>query len=259
MCAHHRTANRLSSASGANAPRSGPASAADMNAPGWSPCAAISKTSARSSVATTPPIIARMTSASRLNVRRRGFVTSRRKNAQPIDTQDDDRDDVLHRADERPEQAVERHREDLLDDPPVTMLAVPTVSRTKPQKIPRASAGRASLNILVWMNAYSIRPTNRARDVGERARALRADRREDAQVAGHREHEQRAGAPEDEEDERIGGNVDERARTASSSGVGLVGGSASWSNGPARVSSACRAPARAPRATRARRAGCPAR
>ena len=47
--------------------------------------------------------------------------------------------------------------------PPVTMLAVPTVSRTKPQKMPRwRIAARGSLNILVWMNAYSIRPAMRA-------------------------------------------------------------------------------------------------
>ena len=35
--------------------------------------------------------------------------------------------------------------------PPVTMLAVPTVSSTKPQKIPACSTpARMSRNILVW-------------------------------------------------------------------------------------------------------------
>ena len=38
--------------------------------------------------------------------------------------------------------------------PPVTTLAVPMVSRTKPQKIPRCRIpARGSLNILVWMKA----------------------------------------------------------------------------------------------------------
>ena len=47
--------------------------------------------------------------------------------------------------------------------PPVTMSAVPTVSSTNPQKIPACiSPARGSLNILVWMNAYWIRPTTRA-------------------------------------------------------------------------------------------------
>jgi hypothetical protein len=45
---------------------SGAARAPAMNAPGCSPNAAISKTIANSSVATTPPIIPRITSASRL-------------------------------------------------------------------------------------------------------------------------------------------------------------------------------------------------
>ena len=47
--------------------------------------------------------------------------------------------------------------------PPVTMSAVPMVSRTKPQKMPACiRPALASLNILVWMKAYSTRPTTRA-------------------------------------------------------------------------------------------------
>ena len=47
--------------------------------------------------------------------------------------------------------------------PPVTMLAVPIVSSTKPQKMPACiRPASASLNILVWTNAYSTRLTNRA-------------------------------------------------------------------------------------------------
>ncbi len=38
--------------------------------------------------------------------------------------------------------------------PPVTTLAVPIVSSTKPQKMPACiSPARTSLNIFVWMNA----------------------------------------------------------------------------------------------------------
>ena len=47
--------------------------------------------------------------------------------------------------------------------PPVTMLAVPIVSSTNPQKIPACiTAAPGSLNILVWTKAYSTRPTTRA-------------------------------------------------------------------------------------------------
>ncbi len=47
--------------------------------------------------------------------------------------------------------------------PPVTMLAVPMVSSTNPQKIPACiTAAPGSLNILVWTNAYSTSPPMRA-------------------------------------------------------------------------------------------------
>ena len=46
--------------------------------------------------------------------------------------------------------------------PPVTMLAVPIVSSTKPQKIPPCiRPARQSLNIFVWTRANSTSPTNR--------------------------------------------------------------------------------------------------
>ncbi len=66
--------------------------------------------------------------------------------------------------------------------PPVTTLAVPIVSRTKPQKMPACiSPARGSLNILVWMNAYSMRPANRAgmslNGLGPVARATAKTRR----------------------------------------------------------------------------------
>ncbi len=47
--------------------------------------------------------------------------------------------------------------------PPVTTLAVPIVSRMKPQKMPACiNPARGSLNILVWMKPYRTSPTNRA-------------------------------------------------------------------------------------------------
>jgi hypothetical protein len=66
--------------------------------------------------------------------------------------------------------------------PPVTMLAVPTVSRMKPQKIPRwRIAAPGSLNIFVWTNAYSMRPARRAgmlsNGLGPAARAAAKTRR----------------------------------------------------------------------------------
>ena len=47
--------------------------------------------------------------------------------------------------------------------PPVTMLAVPMVRSTKPQKIPACmTPALTSLNILVWTSAYSTRPPIRS-------------------------------------------------------------------------------------------------
>ena len=97
--------------------------------------------------------------------------------------------------------------------PPVTMLAVPIVSRTKPQKMPGVHQRRraGSLNIFVWRNAYSIRPTNRRGMSPNGLGPLGADGREDPQVAGHGEHEERDRAPE------------ERRRPAGSTGTAGTG------------------------------------
>ena len=47
--------------------------------------------------------------------------------------------------------------------PPVTTFAVPIVSSTNPQKMPACiNPALASLNIFVWMTAYSTRPANLA-------------------------------------------------------------------------------------------------
>ncbi len=66
--------------------------------------------------------------------------------------------------------------------PPVTMLAVPIVSRTNPQKIPKCiSPARRSLNIFVWTSAYRISPHVRrgtsANGLGPSARATAKIRR----------------------------------------------------------------------------------
>ena len=93
--------------------------------------------------------------------------------------------------------------------PPVTMSAVPIVSRTKPQKIPACiRPARGSLNIFVWTKAYWTSPTSRAGTLAN-GRDGRG-RREDPQVAGHRQGEEGRGAPEDREDERVGRDVGER-------------------------------------------------
>ena len=78
MCAHHRIPKAASSAAW-SPPASALPAALAMNAPGTSPYAATWNTWASSSVATTPPIMPRIRSASRLNVRRLGFVTRRRQ------------------------------------------------------------------------------------------------------------------------------------------------------------------------------------
>ena len=182
MCAHHITANPACRTSGESPPRSGTASTAATNAPGWSPCAANSNASASSSVSTTPPIIPRITSASRLNVSRRGRVTSRRKNAQPIETSTMTATTfciALTRAQSSPSNGIDST---CSITPPVTTFAVPMVSSTKPQKMPACiRPARASLNIFVWMNAYWTSPTNRrgmsANGLGPWARTAAKTRR----------------------------------------------------------------------------------
>ena len=97
--------------------------------------------------------------------------------------------------------------------PPVTMLAVPIVSSTKPQKIPACiTAAPGSLNIFGLDEGVLDQADDARRDVGERAR--RPGDREDPQVAGHRQEEERGRAPEDDEDERVAGDVGERCRTS---------------------------------------------
>ena len=163
MWAHHRTAKSVSSVAWSRFARSGAASAADTNAPGWSPYAANSNASARSSVRTTPPIIERMTSASRLNVSRFGRDTSRRQNAHAIDARTITATTFCI-AETAVQIAPSRGHDRIVSiSPPVTTLAVPIVSSTKPQKIPACMRpARQSRNIFVWTNAYSMRPTNRA-------------------------------------------------------------------------------------------------
>ena len=116
-CAHQKKANSVSRVSGAKALAAVPRAPRTRTRPGWSPWAANSNASASNSVATTPPIIDRM-------IRRVAVVgqPTRLRDEPPEERppdrdQHDHGDDVLHRADQRPEQAVERDRQDLLDDP----------------------------------------------------------------------------------------------------------------------------------------------
>ena len=138
--------------------------------------------------------------------------------------------------------------------PPVTMLAVPMVSRTKPQKMPACiSPARGSLNIFVWTKAYWIRPANRAGMSANGLGPLGAGRGEDPQVARHREHEEGGRAPEDREDQRVERDVGERLEHQARHcrrARGRTGRPASRARG--------RAPARWRRAIRGRPSGCPA-
>ncbi len=150
MCAHHRTPNAASSVAW-SPPASAPPTALAMNAPGTSPYAATWKHWARSSVATTPAMSPRISRASRLSVRRGGFVTSRRQYAYAIAASTTTATAfciAMTAAHSAPSHGIDRTAS---MRPPVTMFAVPTVSRTKPQKIPAwSSPARTSRNIRVW-------------------------------------------------------------------------------------------------------------
>ena len=154
-----------------------------MNAPGCSPYAATSKTIASSSVATTPPIMPRIRSASRLKVRRAGFfVTRRRHSAHPTLTSTITATTFCIARVAAQSSPSSGHEITAWSRPPVTMFAVPTVSRMKPQKIPKwRIAARGSLNIFVWTKAYSMSPAIRAgmwsKGLGPSARAAAKTRR----------------------------------------------------------------------------------
>jgi len=105
----------------------------------------------------------RMISASLFSVRRAGREMSRRSNAQRIETMTMTATTFCiawtpaHRTPSKGAATIAS------TSPPVTMLAVPTVRRMKPQKIPRCRiAARGSLNIFVWTNAYWMSPLTRA-------------------------------------------------------------------------------------------------
>ena len=266
MCAHHRPTKRAP-ASRPAAPASGTASAADTKAPGSVPWRANSKTSARSSVATTPPIIPRITSASRLNVSRGGRVTSRRQNAHAIESRTITATTfciALSAAQIAPSNGAARTASMI---PPVTMLAVPIVSRTKPQKIPACmSPACQSRNIRVWTSAYWTSPANRAgmspSGSGPRARAAAKTRRWRA-IASRKN----ATAPQKSgEDERVGRYVledrEHQASAAASASVpGRSGRSAARRGRTARPASRARgrAPATWRRATPCAPFGLPGR
>ena len=241
MCAppqDARTAPRATA--GDSAPGAAPRARPRRTRPAGRRSARTRTTWARSSVATTPPIIARMISASRLNVRR-----ARLRDEAPLERpadrdEDDDRDDVLHRADRAPRAAPSSGIERTAwMSPPVTMLAVPIVSRTKPQKMPACiSPARRSLNIFVWTNAYSIRPGEPRRDVRERARTGRRGPRR--RPAGGGPSRARRTRPRPRRRGRPAGRPGRRrtARTVSGSAPSGRPRVAPWSNGPASVSSA---------------------
>ncbi len=145
--------------------------------------------------------------------------------------EDDDRDDVLHRAHERPQQAVERDRDDGLDDPAGHDVGGPDREQHEaPEDAGVHQPGPGVLEHLRLHERVADQPDEPGRDVRERTRPAGAHRREHAQVAGHGEAEERGRAPEDREDQQVRRDVGERLEH----GQAVV----PWSNGPARVSSA---------------------
>jgi hypothetical protein len=104
-----------------------------------------------------------MSRASLLSSRRAGFEISRRSNAHRMETMTmtATMSCMARTAAQTAPPAGIRRTASMM--PPVTMLAVPRVRRTKPQKIPKCiSPARTSLNILVWTKAYRTSPAVRA-------------------------------------------------------------------------------------------------
>ncbi len=157
----------------------------------------------------------------------------------PADRHEHDHGDrVLHDADEGPDQAVERDREDLLDD-----AAGDDVGRADrqqheaPEDACMHQPGAPVLEHLGLDERVLHQTDEAARDVGERARSLRTGRGEHAKVARHRQHEDGHRAPEQGEDERVVRDLGEWREQGHRSRL-PAGAAVSWSNGPARVSSA---------------------
>ena len=125
--------------------------------------------------------------------------------------EDDHRHHVLHRRDERPEDPVERPRDDRLDEP-----AGDDVGRADRQQ-DEAPEDRevhqprpAVLEHPRLDQGVPDQAPRSARNVAERAGALGPDRGKDPQVAGHDQSEDDDRAPEQREHERIAGNRGER-------------------------------------------------
>ena len=107
--------------------------------------------------------------------------------------------------------------------PPVTMLAVPIVSSTNPQKIPACmQAGPQVLEHL----GLDERVLDQADDARREPVANGCEGRATAKTRRWRaiaSEEERRRAPEHEEDERVGRDLGERSRTSARS-ASLVGG-----------------------------------
>ena len=91
------------------------------------------------------------------------------------------------------------------------MLAVPIVSSTKPQKMPRwIIPARGSLNIFVWTKAYWTRPMRRAGMLSNGVWAGSSSGSEHAKVAGHREGKDEAAPKKIGNTRGVRGNLRER-------------------------------------------------
>ena len=124
--------------------------------------------------------------------------------------QDDDGDDVLHRADDRPERAIEGDRQDLLDDAAGHDVDRPDRQQDEaPEDAGMHQPGTPVLEHLGLDERVLDQADEPAWDVRERARTFDPGRAEDAQVASHREDEDRRRAPEEREDQRVVRNFGE--------------------------------------------------
>ena len=153
--------------------------------------------------------------------------------------QDDHRDDVLHRADCGPQEAVERDRQHALDEPARDDVGGPDRQQDEAPEDARVHEPGAQVAEHPALDEGVLDQAREPpRDVGERARARGARRGEHPQVAGHREREERRRAPEQHEDQRVAGHLGERLEHGQPEFVRFGCGLAPWSCGPASVSSA---------------------
>ena len=110
--------------------------------------------------------------------------------------QDDQGNQVLHRRDERPQDAPERDREDCLDQPAGHDVGRPDRQQDEAPEDPEMhDPGPAVLEHLRLEEGVADDPADPQGNAGERVRAGRPDRGEDPQVAGDDQERSRRPSP----------------------------------------------------------------